>query len=125
MGKSDSSVVSMIMPETVLHNYNNVCLLSFQGLDTSTASPAKTATATAATAAPSASSSSSSATVDVVRRRSKDSSNSSNSNNVSVDVKNGYRCSLINLEETRDDELDAILGELSVLESQFEDEIAG
>ncbi len=36
-----------------------------------------------------------------------------------------YRCSLINLEETRDDELDAILGELSVLESQFEVEIKG
>ena len=36
-----------------------------------------------------------------------------------------YRCSLINLEEScQDDELDAILGELSVLESQFEEEIS-
>lgn len=40
------------------------------------------------------------------------------------DLKTQYRCSLINLEETQDDELDAILGELSVLESQFEEEIA-
>ncbi len=36
-----------------------------------------------------------------------------------------YRCSLINLDNTKDDELDAILGELSVLESQFESEIKG
>eukprot|EP00096_Caligus_rogercresseyi_P016706 TRINITY_DN953_c1_g1_i1.p1 TRINITY_DN953_c1_g1~~TRINITY_DN953_c1_g1_i1.p1 ORF type:complete len:897 (-),score=318.34 TRINITY_DN953_c1_g1_i1:386-3076(-) len=34
-----------------------------------------------------------------------------------------YRCSLINIEETQDEELDAILGELSVLESQFNEEI--
>ncbi len=34
-----------------------------------------------------------------------------------------FRCSLINLEETQDEELDAILGELSVLESQFEEEL--
>ena len=33
------------------------------------------------------------------------------------------RCSLINLEETQDEELDAILGELSILESQFQEEI--
>ena len=39
-------------------------------------------------------------------------------------MKNQYRCSLINLEEcTQDEELDAILGELSVLESQFDEEI--
>ena len=40
-------------------------------------------------------------------------------------TKQQYRCSLINLENTQDEELDAILGELSVLESQFENEIAG
>lgn len=34
-----------------------------------------------------------------------------------------YRCSLINLEESQDDELDAILGELSELETQFSKEI--
>lgn len=39
-------------------------------------------------------------------------------------LKNQYRCSLINLDEcTQDEELDAILGELSVLESQFDEEI--
>ncbi len=43
----------------------------------------------------------------------------------SADLKNSYRCSLINLEETKDEELDAILGELSVLGSRFDDEIAG
>ena len=37
--------------------------------------------------------------------------------------KNQYRCSLINIENTQDDELDAILGELSVLESQFAEEL--
>ncbi len=42
-----------------------------------------------------------------------------------TNLKTQYRCSLINLEETvQDEELDAILGELSVLESQFEEEIA-
>lgn len=41
-----------------------------------------------------------------------------------TNLKTQYRCSLINLEETvQDEELDAILGELSVLESQFEEEI--
>ena len=34
-----------------------------------------------------------------------------------------FRCSLINLEETQDEELDAILGELSVLENQFQEEL--
>ena len=34
-----------------------------------------------------------------------------------------YRCSLINLDTSQDDELDAILGELTVLESQFDQEI--
>lgn len=34
-----------------------------------------------------------------------------------------YRCSLINLDTSQDEELDAILGELTVLESQFEQEI--
>lgn len=34
-----------------------------------------------------------------------------------------YRCSLINLDNSGDDELDAILGELTVLESQFQQEI--
>jgi len=37
--------------------------------------------------------------------------------------KTQYRCSLINLEESQDDELDAILGELSELETQFSKEI--
>jgi hypothetical protein len=41
-----------------------------------------------------------------------------------TNLKNQYRCSLINLEETQDEELDAILGELSILESQFQEEIA-
>ena len=46
-------------------------------------------------------------------------------------MKSQYRCSLINLDEcanganSNDDDLDAILGELSVLESQFENELAG
>ena len=40
-----------------------------------------------------------------------------------TNLKNQYRCSLINLEETQDEELDAILGELSILESQFQEEI--
>ncbi len=48
-------------------------------------------------------------------------------NNLQVNdstLKNQYRCSLINLDDcTQDDELDAILGELSVLESQFDEEI--
>ena len=35
----------------------------------------------------------------------------------------GYRCSLINLDNSHDDELDAILGELTVLESQFDQEL--
>eukprot|EP00095_Tigriopus_kingsejongensis_P010664 maker-scaffold799_size95547-snap-gene-0.8 protein:Tk10664 transcript:maker-scaffold799_size95547-snap-gene-0.8-mRNA-1 annotation:"amyloid beta a4 precursor protein-binding family b member 1-interacting protein isoform x3" len=35
-----------------------------------------------------------------------------------------YRCSLINLENTQDEELDAILDELNVLGSQFDEEIA-
>ena len=30
-----------------------------------------------------------------------------------------YRCSLINIEDSQDHELDAILGELSELETQF------
>jgi amyloid beta A4 precursor protein-binding family B protein 1-interacting protein len=34
-----------------------------------------------------------------------------------------YRCSLINLDTSQDEELDAILGELTVLESQFDQEI--
>ena len=34
-----------------------------------------------------------------------------------------YRCSLINIEQSRDEELDAILGELSELETQFSREI--
>ena len=50
-----------------------------------------------------------------------------NSNNLQVNdtaLKTQYRCSLINLDEcTQDDELDAILGELSVLESQFDEEL--
>lgn len=44
--------------------------------------------------------------------------------NNNSNLKTQYRCSLINLEESvQDEELDAILGELSVLESQFEEEI--
>jgi len=39
------------------------------------------------------------------------------------DKKQQYRCSLINLDTSQDDELDAILGELTVLESQFDQEI--
>ena len=37
--------------------------------------------------------------------------------------KSQYRCSLINIEQSQDDELDAILGELSELETQFSKEI--
>ena len=37
--------------------------------------------------------------------------------------KDQYRCSLINIEQSQDDELDAILGELSELETQFTKEI--
>jgi len=40
-----------------------------------------------------------------------------------ADKKQQYRCSLINLDTSQDDELDAILGELTVLESQFDQEI--
>ena len=44
--------------------------------------------------------------------------------NNNSNLKTQYRCSLINLEDSvQDEELDAILGELSVLESQFEEEI--
>ena len=41
------------------------------------------------------------------------------------EAKTQYRCSLINLENSQDEELDAILGELSILESQFDDELSG
>jgi len=37
--------------------------------------------------------------------------------------KQEYRCSLINLDTSQDDELDAILGELTVLQGEFETEI--
>ena len=37
--------------------------------------------------------------------------------------KQEYRCSLINIEDSQDHELDAILGELSELETQFNKEI--
>ena len=37
--------------------------------------------------------------------------------------KSQYRCSLINIEQSQDDELDAILGELSELETQFSKEL--
>ena len=40
-----------------------------------------------------------------------------------AEKKKQYRCSLINLDNSQDDELDAILGELTVLESQFDQEI--
>lgn len=40
-----------------------------------------------------------------------------------AEKKKKYRCSLINLETSQDEELDAILGELTVLESQFDQEI--
>jgi len=54
----------------------------------------------------------------VVKRRNNAADNKTN-------LKTQYRCSLINLEDSvQDEELDAILGELSVLESQFEEEIA-
>ena len=47
-----------------------------------------------------------------------------NNNPTNSNLKTQYRCSLINLEDSvQDEELDAILGELSVLESQFEEEI--
>lgn len=42
---------------------------------------------------------------------------------IDADKKQQYRCSLINLDTSQDDELDAILGELTVLESQFDQEI--
>ena len=57
-----------------------------------------------------------------VLRRKNNTNNSLQVNDSSL--KNQYRCSLINLDDcTQDDELDAILGELSVLESQFDEEI--
>ncbi len=58
----------------------------------------------------------------VLRRKNNTTNNSLQVNDSSL--KNQYRCSLINLDDcTQDDELDAILGELSVLESQFDEEI--
>jgi len=45
--------------------------------------------------------------------------------NLQKEQKQQYRCSLINLDNSHDEELDAILGELSVLESQFDQEIKG
>merc|ERR1719320_1387832 len=42
---------------------------------------------------------------------------------IDAEKKQQYRCSLINLDTSQDDELDAILGELTVLESQFDQEI--
>jgi len=42
---------------------------------------------------------------------------------LNANKKQQYRCSLINLDTSHDDELDAILGELTVLESQFDQEI--
>ena len=58
----------------------------------------------------------------VVKRRQQQNANLENSK---TNLKTQYRCSLINLEESvQDEELDAILGELSVLESQFEEEIS-
>ena len=59
---------------------------------------------------------SSAATAPVVKRR-------QSTEAIKTNLKNQYRCSLINLEETKDEELDAILGELSILESQFQEEI--
>ena len=53
----------------------------------------------------------------VVKRRNKMGAND--------ETKAQYRCSLINLENSQDEELDAILGELSILESQFDDELSG
>ncbi len=69
-----------------------------------------TSTTTAAAAAP-----------PVVKRRQKA---ANGTGDVDAAVKNQYRCSLINLENSQDEELDAILGELSVLESQFTEELA-
>ena len=60
-----------------------------------------------------------------MRRRKLQNGNNNGNGDASADLKNSYRCSLINLEETKDEELDAILGELSVLGSRFDDEIAG
>ena len=59
----------------------------------------------------------------VVKRRQQQ-NGSATENKVQTNLKTQYRCSLINLEDSvQDEELDAILGELSVLESQFEEEI--
>ena len=103
-----------------------ICLITFynstsfsQGLD----SPTKSSSVPAPSPAPSSESSSASSALlaqPVVRRRQQQQKETTTLENNAA-----YRCSLINLEETRDDELDQILGELSVLESQFEDEIAG
>ena len=61
----------------------------------------------------------------VVKRRQLNNGLASDQNNKTNLKTQQYRCSLINLEEScQDDELDAILGELSVLESQFEEEIS-
>ena len=54
-----------------------------------------------------------SSTAPIVKRRQQHDQN--NTDAIKTNLKNQYRCSLINLEETQDDELDAILGELSIL----------
>ena len=63
-----------------------------------------------------------SSTAPIVKRRQQQ-HDQNNTEAIKTNLKNQYRCSLINLEETQDEELDAILGELSILESQFQEEI--
>ena len=66
-----------------------------------------------------------SSTAPIVKRRQQQQQHDQNNTEaIKTNLKNQYRCSLINLEETQDEELDAILGELSILESQFQEEIA-
>ena len=65
-----------------------------------------------------------SSTAPIVKRRQQQQQHDQNNTEaIKTNLKNQYRCSLINLEETQDEELDAILGELSILESQFQEEI--
>ena len=64
-----------------------------------------------------------SSTAPIVKRRQQQQHDQNNTEAIKTNLKNQYRCSLINLEETQDEELDAILGELSILESQFQEEI--
>ena len=100
------------MSPTVSENKEFLPLVLFQGLDSehpNAASPISPSTSTMSAPL-------SSLPPPVVKRRNKMGGD---------ETKAQYRCSLINLENSQDEELDAILGELSILESQFDDELSG